>query len=40
MFFGIDGHLLTVAQMLKLMDQNQLDRWGICLVSAKKKGCG
>jgi hypothetical protein len=40
MFFEIDGHVLTVAQMLKLMDQNQLDRGGICQVSAKKKGRG
>jgi hypothetical protein len=40
MFFEIDGHVLTVAQMLKLMDQNQLDRGGICQVSARKKGRG
>jgi hypothetical protein len=40
-FFEIDGHVLTVAQMLKLMDQNQLgSRGGICQVSAEKKGCG
>ena len=40
MFFEIDGQVLTVAQMLKLMDQNQLDRGGICQVSCKKKGRG
>jgi hypothetical protein len=40
MFFEIDGHVLTVAQMLKLMDQNQLDRGEICQVIAKKKGRG
>jgi hypothetical protein len=37
MFFEINGQVLTVAQMLKLLDQNQLDREGIRQFSAKGK---
>ena len=37
MFFEIDGHVLTVAQMLKLMDQNQLGSRGESVKSVPRK---
>jgi hypothetical protein len=38
MFFQLDDYTLTVAQILELLDKNQLDRDGIrALVEAKKK---
>jgi len=38
MFFEIDGHVLTVAQMLKLMDQNQLGSRGSLSSQCQEKG--
>jgi hypothetical protein len=40
MFFEIDGHVLTVAQMLKLMDQNQLGSRGESVKSVPRKRDG
>jgi hypothetical protein len=43
MFFKVGGHILTVAQMLWLLDQNQLDPVGIRQFSenrAKAAGAG
>jgi hypothetical protein len=41
MFFEIDGQALTVAQMLKLMDQNQLGSLGKSVKSVpRKRGAG
>ena len=38
MFFQLDDYTLTVAQILELLDKNQLDRDGIrALVEAQKK---
>jgi hypothetical protein len=38
MFFQLDDYTLTVAQILELLDKNQLDRDGIrALVEALKK---
>lgn len=38
MFFQLDDYTLTVAQILELLDKNQLDREGIrALVEAQKK---
>jgi hypothetical protein len=38
MFFQLDDYTLTVAQILELLDKNQLDRDGIrSLAEAQKK---
>jgi hypothetical protein len=35
MFFEIDGYVLTVAQILELLDKNELDHVGIRRFAAK-----
>ena len=43
MFFKIEGSILPVGQMLRLLDENQLDRVGIrhfCPNRAKAAGSG
>ena len=38
MIFNLDGYTLSVAQILELLDRNQLDRDGIrALAKAQKK---
>jgi len=43
MSFEVDGHVLTASQMLRLLDENRLDRVGIrqfCANRAKAAGAG
>jgi hypothetical protein len=37
MFFQLDNYTLTVAQILELLDKNQLNRYGIRVLAGTQK---